>query len=285
MQAREHNQQLGTPEQQACLPDTNRREAAETLQALVHLVTAAHAVVLHLAGKNQALTDADVLAAVHRFAGIFNVPPERLSALLQHIAEFRNGRCLPNLPVPAPEPYALSRRGQMWVVTFGGQTMYLRDALGPAYIAHLIAAPRRRIPAPELWAAVSKTPVAGKVHASSGDEQTDGQTLEKVHERYLALREEIEVAERNHDLGRQERVQKELDQLSEYCSQVKGLGGRLRRASDDVDKMRRSIRQAIDRTLAAIRKRLPAAARHLDNAIRTGRSISYEPEEDLPWTL
>ena len=45
--------------------------------------------------------------------------------------------------------------------------------------------------------------------------------------------------------------------------------------------------QAIGRAIDALRAkdRLPAAARHLENAIKTGLFMSYEPEQELPWQL
>jgi len=190
---------------------------------------------------------------------------------------------MPESLVPAPAPYAFRKQGQMWVVTFEGQTTHLKDAVGQAYVAQLLADPHKKVFAPDLLEAVTGEPVSAQV--SSAGDQADRQTLEDVKRNYLDLEEELEQAKRNNDAAAQERLNGELSQLGDYLTQVKGFGGRTRQASDDADKIRRSITQAIGRTIGWVREDLPAAARHLDNAVKTSLFISYEPEEELPWIL
>jgi len=146
-----------------------------------------------------------------------------------------------------------------------------------------LASPHRKVFAPELLEVVTGEPLAQ--HTGSAGDQADRRTLEEAKREYLDLQEQIDQAKRDNDEARQQRLQPQLDQLTDYLKQVKGFGGRTRQASDDADKIRRSMTQAIGRTIDWLRDELPAAAQHLDNAIKTGLFMAYEPEEELPWNL
>ena len=187
------------------------------------------------------------------------------------------------VPPSERELFTFRLQGQMWVVTFDGETTYLKDAIGQAYIAHLLANPREQIFAPDLLRLTTEQE-ALRATGSAG-EQADEQTLNEVKQQYRELLVDRAQAEKRNDDAEVTRIQKELDPLTEYLSQVTGLGGRTREASDDADKIRRSITQAIQRTIGWIGEDLSIAARHLTNSIRTGLFISYQPEEDLPWSL
>lgn len=200
----------------------------------------------------------------------------------------RNAYCNryhPDRMVPAPPPFEFRMTGDYWTVRFDGAYTTVADAKGMAYIAHLLASPRRKVFAPDLLRAV--TGEAAVRGVSSAGAQTDDTTLEDVKQEFLDVQKELEEAARNDDLATQERLQSESDQLTSYLRQAKGFNGRTREASDDADKIRRAITQAIGRVIKTLDddKMLPAAARHLDNAVKTGLFMSYEPEEDLPWCL
>ncbi len=201
---------------------------------------------------------------------------------------YRNAYCrryLADRMVPAPEPYEFRKMGDYWTVRFNGEFTTIKDAVGQAYIAQLLACPRRKIFAPDLLEAMTGESTAARV--GSAGAQADQPTLDDVKRQYLELQEDLQEAERNNDLAAQERLQHELDGLTDYLKTVKGFGGRTRQAADDADKIRRAITQAIGRTIESLGKsdKLPAAAQHLENAIRTGLFMSYEPEEELPWVL
>jgi len=187
--------------------------------------------------------------------------------------------------VPAPPPYEFRKTGDFWTVRFDGEFTTIKDAVGPSYIAQLLARPHHKVFAPDLLEAVTGQTVASKV--GSAGAQADKQTLEEVKQEYLDAQAELEEAERNNDLAAQERLQGELDGLTDYLKSVKGFAGRTREASDDADKIRRAMTQAIGRVIKSLapEDKLPAAAQHLDNAIKTGLFMSYEPEEDLHWNL
>ncbi|MCC6581536.1 MAG: hypothetical protein IT440_13960 [Phycisphaeraceae bacterium] len=201
---------------------------------------------------------------------------------------YRHAYCVRHLSdqlVPAPPAYEFRKTGDYWTVRFNGQFTTIKDAVGLTYIAHLLASRRRKVFAPELLQAVTGESAVAQV--SSAGALTDQQTLADLKQSYLDTQRELEKAARNHDVAAQERLRHELDGLSDYLKKVKGLGGRTREASDDADKIRRAITQAIGRTLDSLGAddKLPAAAQHLRNAIKTGLFMSYEPEEEWPWAL
>ena len=201
---------------------------------------------------------------------------------------YRNAYCIRHLPdqmVPAPPLYEFRKTGDFWTVRFNGQFTTIKDTVGLAYIAQLLSSPCRKVFAPDLLEAITGEPAVS--HVGSAGAQTDQQTLNDVKQNFLDTQGELDEAERNNDFAAQERLQQELDRLTNYLKQVKGFGGRAREASDDADKIRRAMTQAIGRTIDSLKAddKLPAAAKHLENAIKTGLFMSYEPEEELPWTL
>jgi hypothetical protein len=58
-----------------------------------------------------------------------------------------------------------------------------------------------------------------------------------------------------------------------------GLGGRPRQLGSDSERARLNVVRAIRSAIARIRDRAPAAAAHLDQAVRTGTRCSYSPPD------
>ncbi len=180
--------------------------------------------------------------------------------------------------------YQFRRTGDYWSIRFAGKVTAIKDAAGNRYIAELLSRPHQKVFAPDLLAAVSGEAAVGE--AGSAGEQTDKQTLDDVKKNYVDVMDELEKAKGNNDVAAQDRLQRQLDGLADYLTSVTGLRGRTRRASDDADKIRRAMTQAIRRVIKSLaaQDKLPAAAKHLKNSIRTGLFMSYEPEEELDWS-
>jgi hypothetical protein len=64
-----------------------------------------------------------------------------------------------------------------------------------------------------------------------------------------------------------------------------GLGGRARRTGDPVERARKAVTMRIRSAIAGIEAQDEALARHLRNAVHTGRVCSYEPEPPVTWQL
>jgi len=74
---------------------------------------------------------------------------------------------------------------------------------------------------------------------------------------------------------------RELEQILDRIKSAKGLGSRLRTSHDDVDKIRKSVSEAIRRAILLIRGQDPSLADHLHKHIHLGRDLSYSG--DLAW--
>ena len=177
-------------------------------------------------------------------------------------------------PKSSAEPHELGRAARrLWRPL---------DTKGLAYIRRLLREPHRRLHAAQLHAAV-----AGEEHApilGSAGEVLDREAMAEYRERLRELAEEAAEAARDNDLSRRDAIEKQREALVCALSPATGLGGRQRKASDDVARVRRSISTAISRDVERIGAHHPALARHLETSIEKGEFFSYSPERDVTWT-
>lgn len=185
--------------------------------------------------------------------------------------------------VSAAEQNLFRLDGEFWTVTFAGKTIRLKDRLGLQYIAHLISKKNCDIHAAMLVAVSSGTPM---IKPLAGTEVADQLTIDECRARYDDLHFQLEEAERNNDAARQEKIQHEIDDLTRQLTSATGLGRRKRKMGDDAEKARKSVTNAIARTITQIKKKKhPELARHLQNSIRTGQYLSYSPETLVDWVM
>jgi hypothetical protein len=62
-----------------------------------------------------------------------------------------------------------------------------------------------------------------------------------------------------------------------------GLGGRPRIDGDPAERARKDVTMRIRAALRTIAGIDPVLARHLRNAVKTGRLCVYEPEDEVSW--
>ena len=181
-------------------------------------------------------------------------------------------------PVSGP---TFRKDGEKWTVSFEGKTVYMGHRSGMEYIACLL-----RHPGKEFHAAVLKALLAGARSppppGSAGD-VVDQEALDDYGERIRELRDELAEAGADNDPAREERIQRELDMLTAQIIQATGLGGRKRKASDDAERARKAVSNAMTRAMDRIREEHPALWRHLDKAMSCGLFFSYSPGESIAW--
>jgi hypothetical protein len=97
--------------------------------------------------------------------------------------------------------------------------------------------------------------------------------------RLAELRTELEDAERCNDPGRADAARAEMEQLGDELRAATGLGGRARRVSSDVERMRLAVTRRIRAAIEQLGKLHPALGEHLERSIRTGFSGCYLPVE------
>jgi hypothetical protein len=176
----------------------------------------------------------------------------------------------------------LRRDGGGWVVGWADAQTTLPDLKGLHDLAALVSRPGVPVPAVQLLArgaGVDLGPTAG------ADEVLDDRARAAYRDRLRALEDEIAEASDAADLGQAERLRDERAFLLRELSAALGLGGRSRRLGDDSDRARKAVTMRLRDVIARLDEPLPALARHLRAAVRTGRECCYDPEEPVRWRV
>lgn len=184
------------------------------------------------------------------------------------------------LGVDLPSRNEFRKRGEMWVSTFEGNTVYLQDSVGMAYIARLLAEPNRNLPAVALLAA--RAGIDERVTEGSSGELLDEEARKNYETRYLELVSDLEKAESDIDPNAAEKIQNEMDQLSKELARATGLGGRSR-SSTDAEKVRKSVSMAVTRAIEKVASSDSSLGNHLSVSISSGKIFCYSPVTPTDW--
>ena len=214
--------------------------------------------------------DAELRAAV----------PARLAELVPLVTVELGGGTAPETPEEDPGGNAFLRDGEMWQLSFGGETVHMPDLKGLHDLARLLAAPGEEIHALDLGSGGDGAAPRG--HAG---ELLDDEARAAYKSRIDELREERELAEAANDRVRAERAQEELEAIGHELKAAYGLGGRARRAGDHAERARSAVTWRIRSAIARIDAVHPALGRHLKNSVRTGTFCAYTPEQRVDWRL
>ncbi|MBX3026368.1 AAA family ATPase [bacterium] len=188
-------------------------------------------------------------------------------------------------------PCVFRREGEHWVIGLGDRPARLRDLRGFTYIAHLLGRPGDEVhvfdlvDAAEGAAADPATPAARD--AGDAGPVLDAAARAAYRARLLELREALDEAELDHDLGRIERYRSEMEALASQLAEATGLGGRERRVSAPANRARVAVAKAVRIALARIDTHCGDFASHLRLTIRTGTFCCYVPDPLRPtaWDL
>jgi hypothetical protein len=166
-----------------------------------------------------------------------------------------------------------------------GRDASAQDTRGLRYLAYLFAHPRREFHASEIAtmsASASAPPPIEREQPTAlglGDagELLDGEATAEYQRRLADVREELEEAEANNDVGRRARLREELEFLiAELAS-----AGRGRRAASHAERARSAVGKRIRDALKQIGAVDPALGRYLRATVRTGTFCSYTPDPRL----
>jgi hypothetical protein len=175
------------------------------------------------------------------------------------------------------------KTGDFWTLGFGGrERVNVKNSKGMQYIAYLLQCPDQSRTCIELVAAARgerHLPVLG-----SGGDVLDQTAVASYTRRKEDLEDQLADAERNCDQGGKEAVYEEMLKLDEQLESAFGLGGRHRRLSDDAEKLRKGVSNAIKRAIEATRKHDPALADHFERYIECGLSVRY-CSDGVDWKL
>ncbi|TFV89414.1 AAA family ATPase [Blastococcus sp. CT_GayMR16] len=176
----------------------------------------------------------------------------------------------------------LRREAGGWVVGWGDEQAVLPDLKGLHDLAELLPRPGIPVPAVRLLAAGAGVELGPSTGA---DEVLDERARSAYRTRLRELEDYIAEARGDTDEERAGRLEDEREFLLRELSAALGLGGRPRRLGDDADRARKAVTMRLRDVIARLEQPLPALARHLRAAVRTGRACSYEPEEPVSWRV
>jgi len=181
----------------------------------------------------------------------------------------------------------LDREDDFWLIGHQDARTRVPDSLGLPYLDLLVRQPGRELAAVELVRLVAAAGRAGPpaqadgLHDVSGtaDDILDRQARAAYRQRLADLDEELTEADEWNDTERASRLRAEKDLLVRELTAATGLGGRPRQLGSESERARINVTRAIRAAIARIRDRAPAAAAHLDQAVRTGTRCSYSPPD------
>ena len=174
-------------------------------------------------------------------------------------------------------------QGKTWLVVYASVPKSVRHSVGMAYIARLLQQPGKELHAAALRATVRGEEVIPLL-GSAGD-VLDERALKEYRARLTEVDEELTEAEAHNDLGRQEKLLEEREALYTEIGCAAGHQGRRRRAADDWERARQSVSAAIHRALRAMQKEHEPLWHHLQNALKIGEFLSYQPDQPTPWII
>jgi tetratricopeptide (TPR) repeat protein len=192
------------------------------------------------------------------------------------------------------------REGDIWTITYEGQTLRLRDFKGLSYIACLLQHPGEEFHATSLVTGVDS---ANGTEDSEARAELGAMTREQLAERNLRagasedagemldaqakaayrrkleeLREELEEAKEFRNPERIAKAEDEIEALSKELSRGIGRGGRHRRAGSTSERARLSVTSAIKVAIEQVARKHSGLAAHLSSTIKTGTYCCYRPD-------
>ncbi len=202
-----------------------------------------------------------------------------LPALVARVDATRPGPAAADATTPTSG--RLHRDGPVWLLEWRGRRSTVPDSKGLRDLAILLARPGRAVPVLDLVEAAGGPPAAA-AGADLGPVLDD--TARQAYRRRLGeLDREIDEAESDADLGRLQHLRSERSLLADELAGALGLGGRARIAGDPTERARKAVTMRIRAAIATIAAHDEPLARHLRNAVKTGRVCSYDPESPVTW--
>jgi predicted ATPase len=177
---------------------------------------------------------------------------------------------------PAPSAW-IERRGDTCEIGFAGRVVTVRRSKGLDDLIRLIEADGREIHCLDLAGAGVEESSTGAVLDSSARRHYEARIRE--------LQEEIEEAERDHDLARAYKSQVELDTLIDHLTAALGVGSKARSGGGTVERARSAVTHRIRAAVRQLGRANPHLGRHLGHAINTGTYCSYRPEQPTAWRI
>jgi tetratricopeptide (TPR) repeat protein len=189
------------------------------------------------------------------------------------------------------------KEGEYWTIGYRGSLYRLRNLKGLQYIAYLVARPAERVHVVDLMrdacsnlpGSIVEPPRRDLLHLEIRRDLGDaGEILDVTakrayRERLQDLRQDLDEAERFHDIGTAARLRSEMAFITEQLTAGLRLDGKPRRANSAAERARVNVRNSITSALNLIRTQDKPLWRHFNNALKTGTFCSYHPDSQELW--
>jgi hypothetical protein len=203
----------------------------------------------------------------------------------------------------ADSPFQFLRVGDLWYVRFDTEAGNFPLLIGMAYVACLLARPRRHLSAAHISA--DYRPAAGKTRSvidvdevdNSDDDRPsragpqdvlDDQALREVRSRLAEVNAELDEARNWRDEGRTDKAEREKQGLLKELNRALGLGKRQRRLDIAPEtKAQQAVRKCIVTAFHHLENGgMTRLVAHLRHHIHTGQICEYQPPPGFPpWTV
>jgi tetratricopeptide (TPR) repeat protein len=194
-------------------------------------------------------------------------------------------------PAPSTEAF-LVREGEVWSFGFAGRVVRVRDGKGVRWLAVLLSSPGVDLHALDLVGGGGGPGVSGREAAEAGLEVEDsgagvGSVLDAAakaayRRRLEDLREELEEAERFHDVERAARAREELQFIGRELAAAVGLGGRDRPQSSAAERARVNVTRAVRGVIRRLEREDAELGAELGMNLHTGLFCRFEPDLRRP---
>jgi hypothetical protein len=182
----------------------------------------------------------------------------------------------------ASSAYAFRQEGDYWRLVFDGKSAMAKHTKGMLYIHYLLEiAPRqestlqlRRVADPDFQSQL----------LGDDGEILDERALYDFENRLSDIKEELQEAMSNNDLGRQSKLLEEQLAIENERDAGSGLSGRRRRANDDLERNRKAVCNAISSAIKNIAAVHPKLGGYLKTHISSGDHCSYRQEPGMVWS-
>ncbi|MET0107214.1 MAG: hypothetical protein ABW072_19030 [Sedimenticola sp.] len=210
--------------------------------------------------------------------------------------------------IPATQVHAdevhnrFTRTGDVWTITFNDQYKTFKNTKGLRYIEYLIRHQGKAVHVFELYYAINPTnsEATDPIHSAMSTEQLldmglsvgdlgdAGDTLPPEGEKYLKqhieqIQEQIEDAIELGNYDRQLALEEEQEELFTHIAKETGLNGRTRKASSNIERVRKSVSKRISHDVKKIIDIFPDLGHHLKETLSTGTKCSYSPHPPVTW--
>ncbi|MCP5408346.1 MAG: hypothetical protein H6963_03490 [Chromatiaceae bacterium] len=209
-----------------------------------------------------------------------------------------------NLSLVADAQYRFILTGDHWSITYEGQTSTFSNTKGLRYIAWLIQNQGKEIHVSHLYYAINPqdASITDADFSAMSIDQLEEQSLKvsdlgdagdamtpegrnRIEAEVRRLQEKIDEAVEFGDAERRAELKSEQEKILRYLADETGLGGRSRKASSNVERIRKAVSNRINDAIQKIGKHHVSLSHHLSTKIQTGTQCRYAPEPPIEWII